>query len=294
MAPCEDPDDRLKDRLMEALRCTFRPDLLNRIDKIVTFRALGRKQRLLTLCLALAALPVFGGDRTTPLIVRGKSQTLRLYGPADGPPAVVASGDGGWIHLGPEVAHFLGEAGYFVVGVDSKAYLSSFTEGSRTLSPADVPGDFRAFTEAARRGRDLRVLLAGVSEGAGLSVLAASEEGLQPSLLGVLGLGLPNVNELGWRWRDQIIYLTHKVPNEPTFKAADYVGRLGNVPLAVIQSTRDEFVPLAEVPALLAAPGNGPRRLWTIDAADHRFSNARPELRQRILEAIEWMQAQTR
>jgi len=30
----------LKDRLMEALRATFRPEFLNRIDEIVTFRAL--------------------------------------------------------------------------------------------------------------------------------------------------------------------------------------------------------------------------------------------------------------
>jgi ATP-dependent Clp protease ATP-binding subunit ClpB len=33
--------EHLKDRLMEALRLTFRPEFLNRIDEIVTFRALG-------------------------------------------------------------------------------------------------------------------------------------------------------------------------------------------------------------------------------------------------------------
>jgi ATP-dependent Clp protease ATP-binding subunit ClpB len=34
----------LKDKLMEALRATFRPEFLNRIDEIVTFRALGPEQ----------------------------------------------------------------------------------------------------------------------------------------------------------------------------------------------------------------------------------------------------------
>ncbi|HEU0092041.1 MAG TPA: ATP-dependent chaperone ClpB [Vicinamibacteria bacterium] len=34
----------LKDKLMEALRLTFRPEFLNRIDEIVTFRALGPEQ----------------------------------------------------------------------------------------------------------------------------------------------------------------------------------------------------------------------------------------------------------
>jgi len=35
---------RLKEQLMEALRRTFRPEFLNRIDEIVTFHALGKEQ----------------------------------------------------------------------------------------------------------------------------------------------------------------------------------------------------------------------------------------------------------
>ena len=37
-------EEKLKDRLMEALRQTFRPEFLNRIDEIVTFHSLGREQ----------------------------------------------------------------------------------------------------------------------------------------------------------------------------------------------------------------------------------------------------------
>jgi len=45
MARREGGDDgRLKDQLMEALRRTFRPEFLNRIDEIVTFHSLGREQ----------------------------------------------------------------------------------------------------------------------------------------------------------------------------------------------------------------------------------------------------------
>ncbi len=43
MARGDGNDERLKDKLMEALRRTFRPEFLNRIDEIVTFRALGRQ-----------------------------------------------------------------------------------------------------------------------------------------------------------------------------------------------------------------------------------------------------------
>ena len=41
----------------------------------------------------------------------------------------------------------------------------------------------------------------GVSEGAGLSVLAATDPLTKTETLGVVGLGLPDLNELGWRWK---------------------------------------------------------------------------------------------
>jgi len=37
-------DDRLKDKLMEVLRHTFRPEFLNRIDETVLFKSLGKEQ----------------------------------------------------------------------------------------------------------------------------------------------------------------------------------------------------------------------------------------------------------
>jgi ATP-dependent Clp protease ATP-binding subunit ClpB len=44
MARGEGDEERVKTRLMEALRRTFRPEFLNRIDEIVTFRSLGRDE----------------------------------------------------------------------------------------------------------------------------------------------------------------------------------------------------------------------------------------------------------
>lgn len=243
---------------------------------------------LVAALLAAAVAPSSAAEPTASVTVRGRPQKVHLYGPRDGDPVVVASGDGGWIHLGPVAAEFLGAQGYSVVGVDCKAYLASFTEGKKTLSPRDVPADFLVFLDYARGDRPAKALLVGVSLGAGLAVLAASDPGVQATVEGVLALGLPNLNELAWRFRDSLIYLTHKVPNEPTFVAADYVPRLSSVPLAAIHSTHDEFVPLAEVKALMALPG-GPKRLWVIEAGNHRFSDKKGELERGILEAIGWI-----
>ena len=112
-----------------------------------------------TLLATSLLLPLAAGaaaPATDALMIRGQAQRLRLYGTRGGPVAVVASGDGGWIHLGPSVAEFLSSQGYFIVGFDSKAYLSSFTRDGTTLSPADVPGDFAALLDYAARGARAR------------------------------------------------------------------------------------------------------------------------------------------
>jgi fermentation-respiration switch protein FrsA (DUF1100 family) len=237
---------------------------------------------------ALAPGRVVRAQATETLAIRGHAQSLKLYGTRGGAPAIVSSGDGGWIHLAPHVAEVLAAKGFFVVGFDVKAYLESFTSGKATLRPEDEPGDYRLLADFAARGSKQRPVLIGVSEGAGLSVLAATDPQTRPFIAGVLGLGLPDINELGWRWKDSLIYLTHGVPNEPTFSTATLVERVGPAPLAAIHSTHDEFVALPEIQRILAA-AREPKKLWLVPAADHGFSNNLAELDQRLLEAMAWV-----
>ena len=225
---------------------------------------------------------------TEQVQVRGHAQSVHLYGVANARPIIVSSGDGGWIHLGPHVARLLAAHGFFVVGFDVRAYLTSFTAGASTLGADQEPSDFRALSQYATRFMRAKPILIGISEGAGLSVLAASDPVAQRSIAGVIAIGLPDRNELGWRWRDSVIYLTHGVPNEPTFSAAALVGKVSPLPLALLHSTHDEFVPLTEAQRLLGLGGE-PRRLWVVPASDHRFSDNLSEFDQRLLEAIDWV-----
>lgn len=245
-------------------------------------------QRLL-LAVGLLGVPALVAAQTPDTItVRGHRIPVYLYGPRTGTPVVVSSGDGGWIHLGPHVAEVLAAQGCFVVGVDVKAYLSSFTSGSTTLTPTDEPRDYAAIADYAAGGRGVKPVLVGVSEGAGLSVLAATDPDTKSRIAGVVGLGLPDINELGWRWKDAVIYVTHGMPNEPTFSTASVVAKMAPVPLAAIHSTQDEYVPLAEATRVVdrASP---PKRLWVVTAADHRFSNNLPEFDRRLIEALAWV-----
>jgi len=239
----------------------------------------------------LGASPGFACQTTDTIRIRGHAQTLHLYGIRGAPPVIVSSGDGGWIHLGPHVADVLAAHGFFVVGFDAKAYLEDFTSGGATLRQEDEPGDYKVLADYAGRGSTRRPILIGVSEGAGLSVLAASDPPVQTQVAGVIGLGLPDLNELGWRWKDDMIYLTHGVPDEPTFSVAGMVDRLTPVPLAALHSTHDEFVPVAEIQRVMER-AREPKKLWIVPAADHRFSDNLAEFDRCLLDAITWITGQ--
>jgi hypothetical protein len=229
-----------------------------------------------------------GAQSRDTVTIRGQAQSLRVYGTRGGIPVIVSSGDGGWIHLGPHVAEVLARNGVFVVGFDVRAYLECFTSATMTLRPEDVPGDYKVIADFAARGTHEKPILIGVSEGAGLSVLAAGDPRMKTQIAGVIGLGLPDLNELGWHWKDALIYLTHGIPNEPTFSVATIVDRVAPVPLGAIHSMQDEFVPVAQVQRVLER-AKEPKKLWIIKAGDHRFSDNLAEFDRCLLEAITWI-----
>src|SRR5678816_3550540 len=150
---------------------------------------------LLGVTAAIAAAPAPGaratGIQTTDtVVIRGRPQTVHVYGSrGTGDPVIVSSGDGGWIHLGPRVAEMLAARGFFVVGFDSRAYLESFTTASTTLRLEDEPDDFGTLARYAARGSAVEPILIGVSEGAGLSLLAATDANVRQAIGGVIALG---------------------------------------------------------------------------------------------------------
>jgi len=251
---------------------------------------MARLRWLNTATAAVTATAAIAGQSPQSIELRGRAQTLHISGSPQGQPVIVSSGDGGWIHLGPHVAAVLADKGFYVVGFDVRAYLAIFTSTSGALSRGDVPGDYRALAEFATHVTSRKPILIGVSEGAGLSVLAATDARTKAAITGVLGLGLPDLNELAWRWKDAWIYLTHKVPNEPTFSTKAIVANVAPVPLALVHSTHDEFVPAADIEAIFqtAAP---PKRLWMVAASDHRFSDNVAEFDRRLVEALDWIRA---
>lgn len=247
----------------------------------------------LALTLAMAA----GADASSEKVdaaVRGQTLTLELYRPqGTGAPkgtVVIGSGDVGWVGLAVTVAEQLSADGYLVVGINVRQYLGAFTSGRSHLQATDVPGDYRALVDVARGRVPLPrpLVLSGVSEGAALAVLAAAEAKNHAWIDGVLTMGLPATAELAWRWTDVGAWITKRDLSEPSFCAFDYVAQVAPLPLYMIQSRKDEYVPPADYQRFDAL-ARAPKRLVLIDAGNHRFTDRRDDLRRAIADGLIWM-----
>jgi hypothetical protein len=69
----------------------------------------------------------------------------------------------------------------------------------------------------------------------------------------------------------------------------EYLPELGDVPLAVVQSSHDRYMPAADA-RLLLGPDTPRRWLQIIDARNHSFSNARGQMYRAIQAAISWIE----
>jgi len=226
--------------------------------------------------------------------IRGRTIELMVYRPA-GPPRgtiLMGSGDVGWVGLGVTMAGFLADQGYVVAGINVRQYLSAFTAGKAHLGEGDVPADYRAMADRLRAEGLLvpPVIASGVSEGAALAVLAAASPPNHAWLQGVITMGLPAIAELAWRWSDFTSWITKSDAKEPSFAAGDYVAGIAPLPLVMIQSTHDEYVPEADY-RRLEATAQEPKKLVLIDASNHRFTDKRSELQRAYLDALDWIRA---
>lgn len=230
------------------------------------------------------------------VVVRGQKLTLTVYVPPPGMPAkgtiFMGSGDVGWVGLAVTLADFLSDRGYVVAGINVRQYLAAFAIGADHLRVEQIPGDFAVFA-AALRDRHLLpspVILSGVSEGAALAVAAGATPAARSWAHGVVTMGLPATAELAWRWKDAVSWVTKTDANEPSFNPHEIIAGVSPLPLAMIQSTHDEYVPEADYrrfEKMAAAPS----RLVLIEAKNHRFTDKLPELQTQFLDALAWIAA---
>jgi dienelactone hydrolase len=228
------------------------------------------------------------------IAIRGQEQKLYFYPGAGGAlhhKVLFVTGDGGHRGFAITIANKMADMGNDVYVLDAKRYLSSFT-GKTHLTESDVMSDFHRLViqitgGQITRGAQEKVTLVGWSTGAGLVVLASADTN-KDCYDGVIAVSLGKVNILGWRWMDNLTYLTGKMPHEPAYLTDEYLPEISPLPVFVIQSSKDQFIPAEESTALFVKIKR-PKHYALIHANNHTFAGNREEFFNALERGLQWL-----
>lgn len=253
---------------------------------------------LLILLLLLSLLPAVPAQSTDTIqfkagknlvTLRGQAQKVWFY-PATGlslhHKILFAPGDGGHRGFAITIAEQLSAFGYDVYALDTRHYLASFT-GKTLLTPTAVMADFHTLAAKIDSQTNERITLAGWSTGAGLSVLAAADVN-KADYDGLLAISLGKANILGWRCIDNLSTWFGKTPHEATFQSEEFVRQIAPLPVFVIQSSRDEFIPQEEAEYLFVRTKR-PKRFRLIHAQSHSFAGNREAFFAALQHGLQWI-----
>jgi hypothetical protein len=79
-----------------------------------------------------------------------------------------------------------------------------------------------------------------------------------------------------------------KLDDKQRVQTYSIINHIGSIPLAVIQSTTDDYVPSAESRALLG-PDTSTRRLYEVNANGHRFGGGKTQMLHDLDDALNWI-----
>ncbi len=236
-------------------------------------------------------------ERSTSVLLHGKPLELHVSVPqapaGSGVLVLFASGDGGWFGTAVDMFRTIGRAGYRVVGFSARAFLKLDRPRGALVNATQLAQEYAQILARARSAMQLDAatpaILTGWSRGAAFAVLAGAEPAVRP-LQGVVAIGLDQGEDLQVNGPDDE---TDDGPGGEThrqwpFEPYARIPGLGLVPCAVIQSSRDQYFPASRARDLFG-PDTPVRRLYTVDAKNHRFSGGKAAFTDALLDAIRWM-----
>jgi dienelactone hydrolase len=206
---------------------------------------------------------------------------------------VYSTGDGGWRGLGRQIYEWIATWHYPVVGFSSSDYLKNLGYISDTTTPRRLARDFKAIVQFAEQNLELqpstRIILVGLSRGAGLSVVAAGQTELYNRLGGVVAIALT-------REEEHVVHYSHSrrsSPDQPKqellqIQTYEYLPRITSVPVVVLQSTHDGYLPASEA-RVLFGPDTALKKLIPIEARNHGFSGGCLDLYREAETSMSWI-----
>ena len=206
---------------------------------------------------------------------------------------VFATGDDGWLGTSHAVFRHLAEQGYTMMGYSSPAALQEIARSGERISAERAAQELKDLYAQAKQHLGLPettpIVIVGFSRGASVVAFTAVHKDLRDGIGGAVAIALTREAD----------YL-HAPKDDPRIQVDDQ-GRIqlypalkymGAARLAVIQSTNDDYVPAVESRELLG-PDTPTLRLYTVEAKDHGFSDARDQLLQDLDDALRWVEQES-
>jgi hypothetical protein len=251
---------------------------------------------LLTIDSSLLAATRPYDERKEKVPVAGHSVTLTCAKPlAQHPPAFLvlfASGDGGLHFTSKTVYKHMAERGYYVAGFSAGEAVSIMKRSGSGIGIAEFSADVAALIQGGKRILGLpdstQTVVAGLSRGASMVVLAGAQPALQPGLAGGVAIALTRESDYGKASEHAQGELAYQFDERGRILIYPLIPQMGSVPLAVIQSTRDNYVPSAESRELMG-PDTATRRLIEVEAKDHSFGGSKDKMLSEVDAALEWI-----
>ena len=210
------------------------------------------------------------------------------------------SGDGGWFGAAVDMFTQFGREGYYAAGFSSRAFLNLERSSGELINSGQIADEYRQIIAQVRTMLGLatstRTILTGWSRGAAFAVLVGADRSVQPELAGVIAIGLPDEEELRVRSdSDEARFEGQgtRTPDRMRFDTYRLIPTLDAVPCAVIQSTRDDYLPAGQARVLFGADTTV-RRLYAIDARNHSFSGGHTQFTVALGDALHWLVAHSR
>ena len=206
---------------------------------------------------------------------------------------VFASGDGGLTGISKATLQHLADQGYYVAGLSSRDALKSIRDADGRIAHHVALSSLTSLFEQAKVALKLPaatpLIVTGMSRGANMAVIAAGAPDLQRSIAGGVALALTREAD----------YLDVPAGAEKAGIELDAKGRvqmypaiqrIGTIPFAVIQSTKDSYVPSAESRQLLG-PDTAIRRLYEVTSGGHNFNGGEDVMFRDLDDALTWITA---
>ena len=244
---------------------------------------------------ASASPPLFSSKK---IELHGRSLELHLGMPqgdlCSNILVIYASGDGGWFGTAVEMFKEIAQLGFPVAGFSARSYLKLLGYSTSPISAEELTLDYESLIQAATQALALPsktpAVLAGWSRGAAFAVLVGAEKKSDLNLAGVVAIGLPDKEELNIRIHQKKILIAN-FPNKRQHMIFDTYEKIPDVaplPLSLIQSTQDDYLPASAARALFGVESSC-KKFFAVKAQNHRFSGGKTEFLHTLKESLNWI-----